>query len=167
MSVMRRVGALAVGVWVSACALGAGTLGDLAFMTGSWKGAMFGGTAEEHWTGASGGSMAGMFRLVREGKTAVTELTLIEEEEGGEVMLRFKHIGPGWIAWEKEEALTFRLREAGGERAVFEAVGAEQGIRRIEYARGEGETLTIKIVSEREGQERAVDVVMARGALGN
>ncbi len=167
MRAMRRAAALGAGLWMSVCALGAGSLADLSFMSGSWKGSMFGGVAEEHWTGASGGSMVGMFRLVREGKTAVTELTLIEEEEGGEVMLRFKHVGPGWRVWEKDEPLTFRLREAGDGRAVFEAVDAGQGIRRIEYARGDGETMGLRIVSEREGQEKVVDVTMERGALGN
>ncbi len=163
---MRRAAAIASGLVISACAVAGGGLSELSFLTGSWKGAMFGGVAEEHWTGASGGSIAGMFRLVRDGKMAVSELMLIEEEDGGEVMLRFKHVGPGWVAWEKDAPLTFRLREAEEGRAVFEATSAEQGIRRIEYARGEGETLTIKIVSEREGQERAADVAMERGSLG-
>lgn len=166
MRVIRAAAACAAALWLSAGAWGAGTLADLSFMTGSWKGPMFGGEAEEHWTSASGGSMAGMFRLVREGKTAVTELVLIDEEDGGEVMLRFKHVGPGWQEWEKDEPLTFRLREAGGGRAVFEAVDAAQGIRRLEYERGEGETMTVRIVSEREGTERAVEVPMSRGTLG-
>lgn len=157
--------ALSAGLWLSACALGAGTLADLSFMTGSWRGGMFGGVAEEHWTGADGGSKVGMFRLVREGKMAVSELMLIEEGENGEVMLRFKHVGPGWVEWEEDEPLTFRMREAGGGAVVFAAVSAEQGIRRIEYSRTDEETMTIRIVSERDGQERAVDVTLRRASL--
>lgn len=92
------------------------------WMAGHWSAEVpaLGGTAEEVWLPPAGGSMPGMFRLIRDGRSVVYELILVERESGG-TFLRFKHVGPGWRPLE-EAPLAYRLTEAGARRAVFRNV---------------------------------------------
>lgn len=104
------------------------TIDDLSWIAGHWRGdgaPLGGGTIEEGWLAPSGGSMSGVFRLVSgppDERARVFELLLLEEEDG-EVFYRFKHVGPGWRAWE-EEPLEYRLVDLEGRRAVFRTTSA-------------------------------------------
>lgn len=132
----------------------AATLEDLAWMAGHWRGESerLGGTAEEGWLAPSGGSMAGVFRLVSNGRARVFELVLIEQEEEG-IFLRFKHVGPGWKAWE-ENALEYRLTELEGERAAFESTAdapTPRTPRQVVYRKDGPDTLVAHLVGWTEG----------------
>lgn len=130
------------------------TLEDLTWMAGHWRGdsERLGGTAEEGWFAPSGGAMAGVFRLVSNGRARVFELVLIEEEEDG-IFLRFKHVGPGWTPWE-ESALEYRLTEVAAERAAFESTAdapTPRAPRRVVYRKEGADTLVAHLVGWEEG----------------
>lgn len=121
---------------------------DLSWMAGHWSGEQeaLGGHAEEGWFAPDGGAMSGVFRLVSGGEARVFELLLIEQE-GEDVLFRFKHVGPGWEPWE-EKPLTYRLTRLEGRYAFFDNVGGEprQGTpKAFSYARPEEHTLVVNI----------------------
>lgn len=96
-------------------------LDDLAFIAGAWKGELGGGVIEEHWSAPEGNNMMGMFRYVKDGQVTFYEMQTIEQEEGQLPILRIKHYHPGLRGWEeKDESVTFTLREVEGQRAVFD-----------------------------------------------
>lgn len=82
---------------------------DMAWMTGHWVGEALGGTAEEIWSPPRGGAMMGMFRLVKDGRTAFYELMTIVPEDGS-LVLRLKHFNADLTGWEeKEKTVDFPL----------------------------------------------------------
>ncbi len=117
---------------------------DLAWMAGNWKGEGFGGTVEEAWAPALGGTMMGMFRLVRDDQVDFYELMLIQPQEES-LVLRVKHFSREFTAWEKkEESLDFRLVRLGEKKAFFHGLT----IHRVDR-----ETLhTYLVMRSREGQ---------------
>jgi hypothetical protein len=85
------------------------TIADMAWLAGHWVGPALGGEAEEIWSPPSGGSMMGMYRLVREGKPVFYELMTLTEEEGS-LILRLKHFNPDLTGWEeKHKTIDFPL----------------------------------------------------------
>jgi hypothetical protein len=82
---------------------------DLAWLAGRWTGEGLGGTIEETWSGADGGSMVGYFRLVKDGKPVFYEIMTLLEVEGS-VEMRLKHLNPDMTGWEeKNDFVTFKL----------------------------------------------------------
>src|SRR5262245_66458173 len=81
------------GSQTSAAPTSKATLADLSFIAGSWGADWGGGFGEEHWSTASGDSMVGTFRFVKDGKARFYEMMLIEQTEAGPV-LRLKHFNP-------------------------------------------------------------------------
>lgn len=121
---------------------------DLSWIAGHWAGDVeaLGGRAEEGWFAPSGGAMSGLFRLVSGGEARVFELLLIEQE-GEELLFRFKHVGPGWKPFE-ESPLTYRLTRLEGRHAFFDSVGGEPAPgtpKAFSYARPEDDTLVVSI----------------------
>ena len=95
------------------------TLADLSFITGLWRADWNGGEGEEHWSAASGDSMIGTFRFVKDGKGRFYELMLIEQMPDGPV-LSLKHFNAGLIGWEdKAQVYSFHLVDFGKNVAVF------------------------------------------------
>ena len=103
---------------------GAANLEDLAWIAGHWGGEAMGGQIEEAWFSPAGRSMSGSFRLVRDGLAIMYELLLLEQDDGGEIYYRFKHVGRGWTPRE-ETALEFRLTELEGRQATFRNTAPE------------------------------------------
>ncbi|MGH9601651.1 MAG: DUF6265 family protein [Terriglobales bacterium] len=79
-----------------------GKLEDLAFMTGCWKAAHWGGEMEECWSSPSGDAMAAMFRFIKDGKVQFYEFIAIEQTPEG-LYLRLKHFNRGLIGWEEKD----------------------------------------------------------------
>ena len=96
------------------------TIRDLAFLSGTWKGQLHGGTIEEEWAPPLGSCMMGMFRYVKDEKPRFYEFMTIEETgEGPE--LRIKHFHPGLVGWEeKAESMRFQMKKFGRNFAIFE-----------------------------------------------
>lgn len=118
------------------------TLDDIAWLAGSWQGEAFGGTFEEVWTPPSNGSMAGLYKLVHNGRVSVYEIQTITVEEGS-LVWRVKHFTGDFVAWEdKEESVKFRLVKIEPEAAYFEGL----------TVRKEGENLIGFLVASQDGK---------------
>lgn len=107
-------------------------LEDLGWLAGQWAGKGLGGDVEQHWTKPVAGTMAGMFRLVQNGKPGFFEFVMIEAGEQG-VTLRFQHFNPGYSAWEKNGPLVLDLVETSSNRAVFKSRDPKQSPARMVY----------------------------------
>lgn len=84
---------------------------SLAWMAGCWKGNVGGGIWREHWMAPEGGTMLSMSRYIKEGKTAFTEFTRIEERDGGLVFIAVPIDQP---------KVEFKLTRSQKTEAVFE-----------------------------------------------
>ncbi len=125
---------------------------DLAWLARRWRGEGFGGICEEVWTPPLGGSMVGLFRLVREDELVFSEHMMLTAEPDG-IVLKVKHFTPEFVAWEeKEDAVRFRLVELRPNEAVFEGLRmrrteeALEIVLRMKNSAGESrdETLTLR-----------------------
>lgn len=129
------------------------TLGDLSWMEGSWYGEGLGGTFEEHWTGASGGTMIGAFRLVVDDKLRISEFLMLTGE-AQRIVYRFKHFQQDYTTWEQDGPLEFTLVSVSDHEAVFHSEVAEQhSPRRLTYHLTGEHTLTVTVEgSDESGQ---------------
>jgi hypothetical protein len=103
----------------SSCPLLNAQLEDLAWLEGFWSGQVDGDEVDEVWTGASAGTMMGMFRCIREGKVRFYEfMTITKDSEHTE--LTIKHFDPALVGWEeKDDAVRSVLTECSAKHAVF------------------------------------------------
>jgi uncharacterized protein DUF6265 len=88
----------------------ASRIDQLSWMAGSWQGRQGEVEMEESWTAPKGGSMLGLHRDVKQGRTLSFEFLRIAEDKDGIVY----HASP-----EGRSATPFRLVEASRERALF------------------------------------------------
>jgi len=122
--IIVAVVAVALPVW--AADPGTATVDDLAWLAGSWSGEAFGGTFEETWNPPSGGTMVGLFKLMRDGRPEMYELMRIADVDG-RVVLEVKHFSADFTAWEeKDEAVRFPLVDARDGYAAFDGLVFER-----------------------------------------
>lgn len=89
----------------------AGSIDSLVWMTGTWRATIEGTEMEETWSGSEGGLMLGMHKdIMSDGRTWF-EFLRIESSDGA---LWFKAQPRG------SSPTSFRLKEAGDQRVVFE-----------------------------------------------
>ncbi len=99
---------------------------SMAFITGSWRGAGFGGIIEETWSTPENGHMMAMFRMMEKGKVKFMEITDIVEQDST-LFVRVKHFNPDFSGWEERtEHIQFPLLELGRNRARFEGLMFER-----------------------------------------
>ncbi|MDW3646936.1 MAG: DUF6265 family protein [Bacteroidia bacterium] len=99
---------------------------DYDWIAGSWKGKAFGGTVEEVWTHASGGSMMGSFKLVVNGEVGFYELMTLTQE-GETIHMRLKHFHGNLKGWEeKDETVDFPLVKAEKDKLYFSGLTFEK-----------------------------------------
>lgn len=120
----------------------AATVADLAWMTGSWKGAMGPGTLEENWSRPDAGSIASVVRGTANGQTNMIELIVIEESEGS-LVLRLQQWNPGFVP-RSPSAQEMRLAEISERRVSFEAVD-EGSLKRLTYSRPADDTFVVDV----------------------
>jgi hypothetical protein len=116
-----------------------------AFLEGSWQGEGMGGQVDELWSAPAAGTMAGTFRLVRDGQVVFYEFLALEED-GGTVVFRLKHFdpGPGLRGWEATDRETlFRLVRVGPHVAWFHG---------LTLRLNDPNTLTIHLALRRDGE---------------
>jgi hypothetical protein len=89
---------------------------DLSWLRGNWTCPQFGGTFEEHWMPASGGSMQGCGKLVVGGKTEFMEYMSIEPQNGGVTMWMLL----GAPSKGEKKGVPFQLTSLKGKKATFE-----------------------------------------------
>jgi len=96
-----------------------GTLADLAWLEGRWRGDWGTRVAEQVWFAPRAGVMTGLFRLVESDKTLVIELfTLVEKPSGVDFYLR--HFTPALVPWEKSDATVLNLATLDAAKVDFE-----------------------------------------------
>ena len=95
------------------------TLQDVSWLVGHWRGEGLGGQVEETWAPAFAGSMAGTFRLAKDGKLDFSEFFMMMEHEGS-LVLKLKHFDREMHGWEeKDNYVTFPLVKVEGRTAWF------------------------------------------------
>lgn len=132
---------LLAAVPVTAAEGAASSVADLAWMTGSWKGATGAGTLEENWLRPDAGTIASLVRGTNGTATNMIELIVIEEEEGT-LMLRLQQWNPGYQP-RSPEPQVMRLVESGKNSVTFEATG-EGGLKRLGYSRPADDQFVVK-----------------------
>ena len=103
----------------------AAKIADLAWLAGTWRGAGLGGMNEEHWSAPAGGTMMGMYRLLKDGRVVFYELLTLGES-GGSLLLTLRHFHPDLRGWEERDEtvrMPFIKVEAG--RYYFEGLTLE------------------------------------------
>ena len=120
------------------------TVGNLAWMTGSWTGPLgdSGLALEENWILPIDGSIASLVRVTGNGGTSMVELIVVEEE-ADTLMLRIQQWDPGFAPLTPGPQ-TLALRELGENRVSFEATG-EAGFRTLTYSRPAADTFVIEV----------------------
>lgn len=97
-----------------------GSLNDINFLDGRWKGTYNGGPIEAAWTAPEGNNIVGYIRMIKDNKPALYELFAFEQTEKGPVA-HVKHFKPGMISLEEKEVSdTYNFIEAKKNQALFE-----------------------------------------------
>jgi len=98
----------------------AARIADVSWIAGHWRGEAFGSMAEEVWSPPFGGSMMGMFKMVKDGAVVFYEFLTIVEESGS-LVLRLKHFDAHLGGWEEKDAsLEFPLVECASTEVFFD-----------------------------------------------
>ena len=134
--------ALALGIAIAPTAYAA-SIADLAWMTGTYAGAVGPGELEENWTVPKAGSIQAVVRMTGGGATSMVELIVIEEEDDT-LMLRLQQWDPG-MKPRTEAPTVMKLAELGENTVTFAVVG-EGMFSTLGYTR-DGDTFTISITN--------------------
>ena len=139
---LTQSAALVLGL-VFAPAAWAASISDLAWMTGTWSGAVGPGVLEENWTVPRDGSIQSLVRMTGGGQTSMVELIVIEEEDDT-LVLRLQQWDPG-MKPRTEGPTVMKLTELGDNTVAFGVVG-EGMFNTLRYTR-DGDTFTISITN--------------------
>ena len=132
----------------------AATVEEMAWLAGRWTGDGLGGETEETWTPPAGGSMIGMFRLVKEGKPVFYEFISILQTDKGLVM-RIKHFHADLIAWEEKDKFVDFLY-IGSEGSTYRFAG-------LTFEREGEDAMTIYLaLRQKSGEVREMKFSMKR-----
>ena len=94
-------------------------LKPLAFLSGRWVSEEPTEVQEETWSPASGDSIIGSFRIVKNGKPVFYEFWAVEVD-GDRPVLKLKHFNAGLAGWEEKNASTkMPLISTSQDDAVF------------------------------------------------
>jgi hypothetical protein len=153
MSFLFRIGALAS--FAALCAThpgGAASSSELGWLAGCWSSQDAEPGTEEHWLAPAGGTLLGMSRTVRNGRTVAHEFMQIRESGPGRLV---------FIAHPSGQAeASFPLVRLTATEAVFEDP-AHDFPQRVIY-RLDGRTLRARIEGRRDGEVTAIDFPMDR-----
>jgi hypothetical protein len=148
---MRRTLLLALAI----CAIASAaehTVNDLQFLAGHWIGSQGVDQVEEIWSNPASGSLIGMYREMREGKTTFYEFLSIEQEASGPIM-RMKHFKANLIGLEeKDESVIFDLQSLTGGVALFVSRNKQKPVSLSYQRTGPSELLGV-LVHERDGKK--------------
>ena len=134
--------ALGSAIAFAPCATAA-TVADLAWMTGTYAGAVGPGELEENWTVPKAGSIQAVVRMTGGDQTSMVELIVIEEEDDT-LMLRLQQWDPG-MKPRTEGPTVMKLAEVGENSVSFAVVG-EGMFATLGYSR-DGDSFTISITN--------------------
>ena len=138
---------------VAAAARGAADPIDrLSWLSGCWAQTRPDGITEEHWMKPSGGTMLGMSRTVRSGRTTEFEFLQIKED-GGKLAYVARPSG--------QAEATFPLKTMTDDETVFENP-THDFPQRILYRKGADGSLTARIEGTMNGKARSIDFPFKR-----
>ena len=123
------------------------TVEDVAWLEGDRSGWGFNGRIDEYWSAPRDGAIMGAFRFAAsaDGPVRLYEFLLIEQDDEG-VVMRFKHILPGWAPVE-DEPIEMRLTRVEDRRLIFESDTSTKP-KRIVYRRyADDDRLTVDVVA--------------------
>jgi hypothetical protein len=135
----------------SAAPLSADAVGQLGWLSGCWAAVGAEAGSVEQWTAPAGGTLLGMSRTVKNGKTSAWEFLQIREVDGQLAYVAKPHSQP--------EA-SFKLVSLEGTSAVFENPQHDFP-QRIIYKR-EGDKLQARIEGTMGGKARGKDFPLQR-----
>jgi len=119
------------------------SISGLAWFAGSWETDDRGRYVEEHWTRPAGGTMLGMSRTVRGGKTVAFEFIRLESRPDGIFYVAQPQGHP---------PVDFKLAELQGQEATFVNPGHNDHLKKIVYRKNLDGSLTARIEGEDAGQ---------------
>ncbi|QJW91769.1 hypothetical protein HNV11_21500 [Spirosoma taeanense] len=126
-----------------------GTLADMSFLEGHWKGTFNGGPIEAMWMAPAGDNFAGFIRMMKDNRITMYEILVYEQTERGPVSL-VKHFKPGLIGQEeKEKSDRYQFLEGSKDRALLEK---EDGSIRIIYEKRGPDQLVIQRGQSKDGK---------------
>jgi hypothetical protein len=103
----------------------AANIAELAWLAGAWRGAGLGGVNEEHWSVPAGGTMMGMYRLLKDERVVFYELLTLGES-GGSLLITLRHFHPDLRGWEeRDETVRMPFIKAEAGRYYFEGLTLE------------------------------------------
>ena len=118
------------------------SVADLAWMTGSWSGALGPNTLEEHWVEPKGGTISALVRMTTAESTPTMELIVIEQT-GDTLVLRLQQWNPGWQS-RTDGPTKFRLSAIGERTVSWEAEG-DAPITSLTYSRPADDEFVIDV----------------------
>lgn len=121
----------------------AGSVADLAWMTGTWSGPVGSNVLEENWTVPKAGSIQSLVRMTGPSGTSMVELIVIEEEEGT-LRLRLQQWDPGMKPRTAAPSV-MTLAEMGENSVAFQAEAGAM-FDKLRYTR-DGDRFTIRITN--------------------
>ncbi|MEL7499201.1 MAG: DUF6265 family protein [Planctomycetota bacterium] len=102
------------------------TIEDFGWIAGHWQGKGMGQPFEETWNPPFGGTMMGMFKMVKEDDVSFYELLTIVKQ-GDSFVLRLKHFDKQLVGWEeKDKSVEFPLVRVNSKEAVFDGLRFER-----------------------------------------
>ncbi|MFC5410431.1 DUF6265 family protein [Larkinella bovis] len=97
-----------------------GSLADVSFMEGRWRGTFNGGPIDAAWAAPEGDNLPGFMRMMKDNKVTMYEMLIFEQTEKGPIVL-VKHFKPGLIgSEEKDVSDRYSFIEAKKNQALFE-----------------------------------------------
>lgn len=151
------LGLLFLGVVEAGHAASRPTVQDLHWLSGCWESASGATSGCEQWMRPDGGTMLGMSRTVRDGRTVAWEHLRIWQDEAGEIYYTALPSG--------QAETSFRLTHAAPGEATFENPDHDFPQRILYRLVGE-DSLLARIEGVRDGRERAIDFPMRRAERG-
>ena len=146
---------LAAAMALLAGSAGASPLAGLGWLQGCWAAAGGEAGSGEQWTSPAGGTMLGMGRTVRQGKTVEFEFFQIRETEPGKL---------AYIAQPQGRApTTFMLLRASDTELVFENL-AHDFPHRVIYRRTGNDAIAARIEGVSKGKAKGIDFPLKRAS---
>jgi len=126
-------------------------LRPLAFLSGRWTSDTAEGQEEEYWSQATGRSMVGTFRVLKDGDAVFYEFWVIEVEDG-RAIFKMKHFDRGLLGWEeKADMVRLTLSVRNGQDVLF---SKSDGSLSLRYQRnGDGLVSTLRRVKDGKTKE--------------
>lgn len=156
-SLVLSLGLLLLGVVETGHASPRPAVQDLSWLSGCWESTSGTTSGCEQWMLPDGGTMLGMSRTVRDGRTVAWEHLRIWQDEAGEIYYTALPSG--------QTETSFRLIHCAPGEATFENPDHDFPQRILYRLEGE-DSLLARIEGVRDGRERAIDFPMRRAECG-